>query len=240
MPNSFFCVAYGGASIICPPGHTMESLKKGIEVGAGMLAVELRATRDGEIVIGTSMQRLVAEEPVFIADKTLAEWQRITTYDDVPMVTLDEVLALASLTRCGLMLDVRVHEIERSLARKLRKSGISYDSLMLTIESDASRTIMRSLDPKLPIAHRFKHDETAKIDASLLSSLDVQAVVWPSAVLRPELVKTLTASGVIVYAGVVQLAQEMRRLVDICGVDGIVTPYPDLLLTMRQKIGKAA
>ena len=235
MSNTYFCVAYGGATVTCPPGHTMAALRKAIEIGATCNYVEVRTTRDGELVAWYSMQRIVGDDPIYLTDHTLAEWRNITEDDPTPIVSLDDVLTLTAQTGYALFIDVRAQGVENALARKLRKFQISYDSLMVVTSSDSSRTVMRSMDPKIRVAHRFGMDHHAKITGDLLMSIDADAVVWPGPAITPEIARTLKDRGLAVYGGPVVLGDEMRRLRNKCGVDGIVTPCPELLLSLFSK-----
>ncbi len=232
--KSHYCIGYGGAPGIEPPGHTAESLRKALEVGASMLHVEVRATRDNELVAAPSLQRELNGEAVFLHDHSLAEWRRLTDDEQHPILPLDEVFALAARTHCGLLLDLREAGLENGLARKLKASGLASENLLIATDSDVSRQVLRSLNPRLPLAHRFRMDHQAEITPKLLHSLDTHAVVWPSSVITRNLCRILKAKGTLVYAGGVNLAHEMRRLTAECGIDGISTRYPDLLLTLRE------
>ena len=230
----YYCIGYGGAPSSSPPGHTRESLRKALEIGVSMLHVELRATRDAELVAALSLQRQVAGKTVFLRDHTLSEWRRITSSDEDPILALDDVITLVGQTRCGLLLDPREPGLENALARKLKTSGLPYPNLLIATDSELSHQLLRSLDPRIPLAHRFRMDHQAEITPALLHRLDTDAVLWPSQILTRNICRVLKTKGIMVYSGVVNLAQEMRRLVSECGVDGISTPYPDLLLTLHQ------
>ena len=231
MSITNFCIAYGGATTTCPPGHTMASLRKAIEVGAGAIYVEVRTTRDGEMVCWHSMQRLVADEPVYLTEHSLDQWRGITESDEAPIVSLDEALTLISQTGYGIFVDICVPGIENALARKLRRFGLPYDSMVVVTTNDASRTVMRSMDPKLTLAHRFRMDH-AKIGGKLLLDLDADAVVWPGPEITVEIANTLKERGIAIYGGPVVLGEEMRRLRNKCCVDGVVTPCPELCLSL--------
>jgi len=228
--SSYLCVAYGGECGICPPGHTMESLRKAIEVGATALYVEVRVTSDSEVIVWPAVQRLVVANPVSLSDHTLSEWRDLTEEFGPPVVSLDDVLALSKATGTGLFLDVRVPNQENALAKKLRTSGIDLDHVTVTSPSDLVRTILRSLDRKIRIGHRFLNDTHAKLTPTLLKELDAEAVIWPASLLNAPITAVLKNAGIMVYGGPVLLVQEMRRLRDECGVDGVITPNPDLYI----------
>jgi hypothetical protein len=206
----------------------MESLRKGIEVGATALYVEIRVTKDNEMVAWPSLQRLVNDNPVSLSDHTLNEWRDLTSAFGPPMVSLDEVIELSRVTRTGLFIDMRVSGQENALARKLRTSGIAIENVIVTSPMDLVREILRSLDRRLVIGHRFLNETHAKLTPTLLKDLNADAVIWPQTILSEGITKLLKGAGITVYGGPVLLAQDMRKLRDHCCVDGVVTPYPDL------------
>jgi glycerophosphoryl diester phosphodiesterase len=234
MSATSFCIAFGGATTTCPPGHTISAIRKAIEVGADRIYVEVRTTRDHELLAWHSLQRIVGEEAVHLVDYSLAEWRGITQNDDAPVLALDEVLTLVARTGIGITIDLCVPGIENALARMLRRHRLPYESLLVVTSSDASRAVMRSMDPRIPLAHRLRTDHE-KITGAKLLSLDVDAVVWPGQSITPEITKTLKERGIAVYACPVFLGEEMRRLRDQCGVDGIVTPHVELLMSVFDK-----
>ena len=62
----FFVVGHRGAPLLVPPGNTVASLLKAVEVGAQMLEVDVRRTRDDVLVLDHDAVRHVAgqETPI--------------------------------------------------------------------------------------------------------------------------------------------------------------------------------
>lgn len=227
--KTFLRIGYRGAAGLCPPGNTLASLRRGLETGAGMLQVDVRATSDGALVLSHEVVRMVDEHEVPIADRTLAEWQKLSEATDVPIATLDETFALARQAQCGLLMMVRDAGIENLIARALRQCQIPMERLLVAVPSENSRVVMNALDPNLPLAHVLDADQAKEAGPALVGKLQTDAVVWAPALITRDRVRALKTQGIVVYSGPVYLAEEMRRLRDTCGVDGIITAFPDIL-----------
>jgi hypothetical protein len=107
---------------------------------------------------------------------------------------------------------------------------------MIGVPSEASRIVMRSLDPRIPLAHKIEPHEEASysqlVIKKLLDEIATNGVYWSSGVINKERVAKLKKRKIIVYGGPVVTATEMRQLRDECKTDGVITEYPDLLSTI--------
>jgi glycerophosphoryl diester phosphodiesterase len=227
--TSFRNVGYRGAPALVPPGGTAASLRRAIEVGANMLMVDVRRTRDDILVIDRDAVRMIDDREVPLRERAYAEWQRRTAETDAPVTRLDEAFSIAIGGRAGLILDLRESGTEALVARAIRQSGFPLDGLLVATSDETQRTIMRGLDPRIPLAHTLKAEDAPKVNAKLLSELDTKAVTWHYRLITPAIVKILHAREIQVYAWPVDLSEDMRRMRDTCGVDGIITNFPDVL-----------
>ena len=75
-------------------------------------------------------------------------------------------------------------------------------------------------------------DEAARITSRLLLELDTEAVTWHHRLLTPPLVEILHRRDILVYAWTVDLTEDMRRMIEVCHVDGIITNSPDMLKSL--------
>ena len=126
------------------------------------------------------------------------------------------------------MLDFKEPGSEALLARAIRRSGFPLDSLLVAGASEASRRLLRGLDPRIPLSLTLDFEAAPPVDAKLLAEVDTDAVTWHHRLLTPAIVKVLHLRGILVYAWTVDLVDDMRRLRDM-GVDGIITNSPDVL-----------
>lgn len=227
--RSFSNVGHRGAPVFLPPGNTLESLHKAVEMGARMVSVNVRSTRDEVLVIYHAAARRLDGVETLIREHDFARWQSYTADTDLPLTPLRDVMRWAKSAQVGLMLDFADVGTESALARAIRHSGLPFDSLLVVGAQEPSRQILRSLDPRIPLAHTLALEDHAFVDARLLATLDTDAVTWHSRLLTPAVVKVLHLREIVVYGWQVDLRDEMLRLREACGVDGIVTNLPDLL-----------
>ena len=226
----FPVIGYQGAPYLVPPGNTLDSLSKAFDVGADMVDVTIRRTRDDVIVLYYDAVRKIDEREVPLRERDYSEWKQRTQDDGVEIATLDDVFALAARQNKGIKLDVREAGLENLLARAIRRSGFPLESLLVTMPDATMRSILRVLDPKIPLAHW--HDPALPITAKLLTEIDTEAVTWNYRQLNPAIVKVLHLRGILVYTWTVDLAEDMRQMRDNCLVDGVITRAPDLLKSL--------
>lgn len=227
--NTFPIVGHRGAPSLVPPGNTLASLQKAVEVGAQMLEVDVRRTRDDVLIIDHEAVRYYDGQETAIGERTLTQWQAKADRAHGTLATLAEVFALVRGSGVGLMLDFKEPGTETLLARAVRQSGVPLPDLLVAGADDASRRIIRNLDPRIPLSLTLDVEHAARINAKLLSELDTDAVTWHHRLIKPPLVEILHRRGIAVYAWTVDLSEDMRRMRDACKVDGIITNCPDLL-----------
>lgn len=224
----FFIVGHRGAPALVPPGNTVASLQKAVEVGAQMLEVDVRRTRDDVLVLDHDAVRHVAGQETPISAQSYAQWESYLAETDAPLATLDDAFQIASQAGVGLMLDFKEPGSEALLARAIRRSGLPLDSLLVAGASDASRRLLRGLDPRIPLSLTLDFETAPPIDAKMLAGIDTDAVTWHYRLLSPAIVKVLHLRGILVYAWTVDLVEDMRRLREM-EVDGIITNIPSAL-----------
>ena len=71
----FLIVGHRGAPLLAPPGNTVASLQKAVEVGAQMLEVDVRRTRDDVLVLDHDAVRHVAGQETPISAQSYAQWE---------------------------------------------------------------------------------------------------------------------------------------------------------------------
>ncbi len=227
--RAFSIVGQRGAPLLEPPGNTRTSLLRAISVGAQMLEVDVRRTRDDVLVLDQENVHLLDGEEVPLRERTLAQWRQNGGEWGQSLLTLDSVLTLAGEAGVGLMLDFKEPGTEGLLARTLRKSRFPLPSLLVCGAGETSRRILRGLDPRIPLSHSLNLEDAAQVTPRLLLELDTEAVTWHHRLLTPERVKILHSRDVLVYATNTELTEDMRRMHHVCQVDGIVTSSPDML-----------
>jgi glycerophosphoryl diester phosphodiesterase len=230
--QAFFIVGQRGAPVLAPPGNTAASLRKAVEVGAQMLEVDVRRTRDDVLVLDHEAVRWVAGQETPISALTYDQWRDYTDDTATPMATLSEAFGIAGQQKVGLMLDLKEPGTEGLLARAVRASAFPLERLLVAGAPESSRRLLRGLDPRIPLSLTLDAEGAPPIDAKLLASVDTDAVTWHHRLLSHAVVKVLKLRGIRVYAGEANRIEDMARARDM-GVDGVLTDFPDLLRSLR-------
>ena len=186
-------LAHRGAPFLVPPGNTLASLSRAVEVGAEMLEVDVRRTRDDVLVLDHENVHLIDGVEVPLRDRSFAHWQRHGGEWGEALTTLEDVIALAREAGVGLMLDFKEPGTESLLARAIRRSGFPLETLLVAGANDTSRRILRGLDPRIPLSLTLDMEESARITSKLLVELDTEAVTWHHHLLTPPESKSCTA-----------------------------------------------
>jgi len=227
--RSFPIIGHRGAPFLVPPGNTLASLRRAVEVGAQMLEVDVRRTRDDVLILDHESVHLLDGEEVPLWDRSFHQWRQHSGEWGEDLTTLDDAFALAAEAGVGLMLDFKEPGTESLVARAIRHSGFPLNALLVAGAGDASRRILRSLDPRIPLSLTLDVDQKHLITPALLLELDSEAVTWHYRLLTPELVDILHRRDKLVYAWTVDLSEDMRRMSQVCKVDGIISNSPDML-----------
>ena len=223
----FPIVGHRGAPYLVPPGNTLASLCRAIEAGAGMLEVDVRCTRDDVLILDHDSVHLLEGAEVALRDRSMSQWRLHGGDWGDTLTTLDEAFELARQERVGLMLDFKEPGTENMLARAIRRHNFPREALLVAGAGDASRRILRGLDPRIPLSLTLDMDQGDLITPAFLLALDTEAVTWHHRLLTPVLVEILHRRDILVYAWTVDLSEDVRRMRDVCKVDGLITNSPD-------------
>ncbi len=227
--RAFPIVGHRGAPFLEPPGNTLVSLRRAVEAGALMLEVDVRRTRDDVLILDHENVHLLDGVEVPLRDRSFSQWRQHGGDWGTALVTLEDALAFAMDAQVGLMLDFKEPGTEGMIARAVRKSRFPLSSLLVAGAGETSRRILRGLDPRIPLSLTLDMDDGQLITSRLLLELDTEAVTWHHRLLTPQLVEILHRRDILVYAWTVDLTEDMRRMIEVCRVDGIITNSPDLL-----------
>ncbi len=227
--RSFSCVGHRGAPYLVPPGNTLASLRRAVDIGAEMLEVDVRRTRDDVLILDHENVHLLDGEEVPLRDRSFQQWRQHGGEWGEELATLDEAFDLAGQAGVGLMLDFKEPGTEALIGRAIRGSGFPLDSLIVAGAGETSRRILRGLDPRIPLSLTLDIEQGHLITPNLLVELDTDAVTWHHHLLTPGIVDVLHRRDKIVYAWTVDLSEDMRRMRHVCKVDGIITNSPDML-----------
>ena len=227
-------IAHRGASGTFPE-NTVCAFRAAIDAGADMCELDVQLSRDGAIVVihDDSVER-TTDGKGEVAELTLEELKRLDAgakfksgpFKDARIPTLDEVFAVTS-GKCGLNIELKAGGLEHQVAQIMQARNALNDSIVSSFEWEYLKKIQQL---HFNIRVGLLADEKP-VD------LMMNAVAMRAHAINPrwdmvtsDLCKAAHERGLKVYTWTVDADALMRALIE-CGVDGIMTNYPERLRT---------
>ena len=228
-------IAHRGASGTFPE-NTLSAFRAAIDAGADMCELDVQLTRDGAVVVihDETVDRTTDGKGEVVA-LTLEEIQRLDagakfkggTIKGERISTLDEVFAATS-GKCGLNIELKAGGVEAQVAAIMQARNAFADSIVSSFNWDYLKKI-QTLHFNIRIALLA---EEKPVD------LMMNAVAMRAHAINPrwdmvtaDLCKAAHERGLKVYTWTVDADARMRALAE-CGVDGIMTNYPERVRTV--------
>ncbi len=228
-------MAHRGASGTFPE-NTLSAFRAAIDAKADMCELDVQLTRDGAVVVihDETVER-TTDGKGEVAELTLAELQRLDAGakfkggavkgERIP--TLDEVFDVTA-GRCGLNIELKAGGLEHQVAQIMQSREAFADSIVSSFDWEYLKKIQQ-LHFNIRIA--LLADEKP-VD------LMINAVAMRAYAINPrwdmvtaDLCKAAHEKNLQVYTWTVDADARMRALME-CGVDGIMTNYPERLRTV--------
>jgi glycerophosphoryl diester phosphodiesterase len=196
--------------------NTPAAFASAVALGADMVELDLRRTRDGEIVVlhDQSLQRLW-EVDASVGDLDWAEVARLGE-GDVRIPLLREVLEQVSLP---LMVDFTRREVVEGALAAVVAAGALERSLFVTGNVPALR-LLRGLSSSARIGLTWIED--GDVPVALLEGLGAEFWNPMFQLVRAEAVQTVHAAGLRVSCWTVDEPDELERVCE-AGVDAVVS-----------------
>ncbi|KPV63845.1 MAG: cytoplasmic glycerophosphodiester phosphodiesterase [Candidatus Bathyarchaeota archaeon BA2] len=140
-------IAHRGASAY-EPENTLRSVKKALELGADMVEVDVRASRDGHIVV---MHDAVVDRTTngkgYVKDMTLKELKKLDAGLEEPIPTLQEVAELVR-GKAQLVVEIKVPEIEGKVLRIIKENELDRQTLITSFHHPILKRV-KELNPNI-------------------------------------------------------------------------------------------
>lgn len=242
----------GGAGLA--PENTLAAFRNGMALGADALEMDLHVTRDGEVVVihDETLER-TTNGMGGVADLTLEELKRwdaggkfSPAFRGERLPTLREVIALvkaARNTRIRLDLELKYapdrpgqpEDFEQRVLEILRETGFVLRVNAISFHHPSLAT-MKALEPRIRTGLLAGGRQAPQDPVALVRRYHADYYSPSVRHVTPEVVAALHRAGIPIAPWTVNEESEMRRLIDL-GIgtfagDGIVTDYPDRLLTL--------
>lgn len=229
-------IAHRGGIVDGFPENTLAAYREAIRHGAEFIEIDLRGTRDGEIVImhDETVDRTTNGHGAVTA-LTLAELKALDAGRGERIPTYDEVLRLVSGTGVGLLLDIKQSPVlDKSQVVRLTEHHHAVENVIVGPRNLEDLRTFRALNPALRTLGFIEAVED--IEPFVGAGVDIIRL-WPEWIrASPGLVRRLRELGTPVWttAGDAPRAQ-LEELIGL-GVNGILSDLPavmDALLATR-------
>jgi len=217
-------IAHRGASAY-EPENTLRSIKRALNLGADMVEIDVRTTKDGHIVVihDATVDRTTNGRG-YVKDMTLEELKKLDAGLGERIPTLQEVISLVK-GRVGLVIEIKVPGIEEKVLKIVNENKL-HDDVLITSFYHPILLRVKSLNAKVRtgiiIASRPVRPAQLALDARS------NAIFPKYTYLDLEMVEEAHKHSLTVYPWTVDDPGEARLLIEM-GIDGIVTNKPDIL-----------
>ncbi len=231
------------------PENTLLGIAGAIEDGCDVVEVDVRATRDGVLVLlhDDTLAR-TAGDPRAVLDVTFEELRALRCgapqgHPPQPIPTLEQaytaILDAEGRPRITLEVDIPARGIEADVAALIRRLGAQTYSLF-TSSTEAEVRLMQRHCPEVPIFFDVTHDPLPAEELArrirLAASLGVRAINPTFRALTPEAITLAHDLGLQVACWTVDEPADLARMVAL-GVDAMTTNYPRRLLALLEARG---
>ncbi len=232
-------VAHRGGIVAGYPENTMAAFRQAIKHGAEVIEIDLRGTRDGEIVImhDATLDRTTNGKGR-VTDYTLAELKKLDAGGGECIPTYEEVLQLVAATGVKLLLDIKESPLldKRKVVRLAEKYDAALDVIVGPRNLDDLRAF-RALNPNL----RTLGFVASVRDIEPFAQAGVDIIrLWPEWIAAdPGLVKKVHQLGKPVWTTANDAPrEELEKLISL-GVNGILSDLPDVMSRLLADMKKA-
>lgn len=206
------------------PENTLLSFKKAMELGVDAVELDVRKTKDNEIVVihDADVKRTTNGEGL-VSELTLKEIQGFVADKDQRVPTLEEVLNLVD-DKVKVFIEIKETGFEAKLLELLEKTGLKKNVVLVSFLEDTLRKV-RQLDAQIETGLIYaKHKNPLK--AAL--ELKVQWLLSFYRFAHEANVQKAHEKGLKILVWTVNTTNEIAKM-RAKGIDGIASDKPDLL-----------
>lgn len=234
-------IAHRGGIVPGYPENTIAAFRQAIKYGAEVIEIDLRGTKDGEIVImhDATLNRTTNGKGL-VSHYALAELKKLDAGGGERVPTYEEVLQLVAGTGVNLLLDIKESPVldKRKVVRLTEKYSAVLNVIVGTRNLDDLRAF-HDLNPNLRTLGFIGY--VGAIDQFAQAGIDIIRL-WPRWIYtNPDLVKKIHQLGMPVWTTAGRAPREaLQELIEL-GVNGILSDLPEvmnkLLVDMRKARG---
>ena len=220
--NTAICLAHRGASGYYP-GNSLEAFRHAAELGAEMVELDVRKTKDGAIVVIHDGTITYNGKKYNVAALTLKQLQ----IANPNVCTLDDALRLIASTGMDVMIEFKVSDIEPDVLNLVNACGMDgrarYGSFSLSVINR-----IKSLQPSAETIYIISSADVLKKVVANPQSFSASIISVSAAILKATDIYKLHLGGKQVVVWTINSRSEIERFISM-GIDGITTDYPDYM-----------
>jgi len=239
-------VAHRGASGHAPE-NTMAAFRRAVEMGARFIETDLHLTRDARVVAihdstldrttnGHGLVDLMPLEEVCALDA--GAWfgsRSAESFAGERVPTLDEILRFARERDIIFYLEIKSDStwgVEHAVVAALRDTGEAARVIILSFDPATLLSVNR-LDQTMMTGYLCEHPSNDLVERTVRAG--ARQIAPRGDLITPALVNRAHEAGLQVVAWTINEPDQMRRLIS-AGVDGIMSDYPDRLVTVLKEV----
>lgn len=261
--KEFTIIAHKGASGMAPE-NTMASFKAALELGVDQIELDVRHTKDEEIIVfhdqkldRIALDTLGNKVTGDVHDYTLEEIKQFdvgtwfdSKYKDERIPTLKEVLDFVN-GRCKVLIEIKhmdhphYHDFAEKLVEVVLKEKNGEDWIILQSYEPKYLDEVHELDPLIDTKALIVGEDSAPLLAFYIEtrihmgrakeSNRMKAINPQWETLSPRRVFQMHAKGYEVHAYPVNEREDMIKMLN-AGVDGIITDFPGRAIQLRNEL----
>ena len=229
----FAVIGHRGAKGECAE-NTLPCLEHAIRVGADIVEVDVRETKDGKLIIlhDSDFERVAG---VNLSPKELTYREikdRIKVFGEYPVPTLEEVLELVK-DRVGLFVEIKEPPTVEKVVKTFEDFNLTDTVAVISFYEEALKGV-RELNPKLVTGYIYVKPQDAIITAKKVGAkiiLPKYPLATPKAVAFAHRLKLKVVPWVVNDDKVLEKVLKATP-------DGIATDYPSWLVKKREELLK--
>jgi len=210
------------------PENTIRSFMKALELGVNAIELDVRRTKDGEIVVihDAEVDRTTNGKGL-VSELTLSEIKRLSTDKGEKIPTLEEALDFLD-RKVKILIEIKEVGIEEKVLDIVRKRGLEDNVIIISFHEEALRRI-RELSDKVETGLIYvKH----KDPIGVALSLKAQYLLPLYRFIHSAFVKKAHEKGLKIIAWTINTVEEAQEYANK-GVDGIASDKPDILRIIK-------
>ena len=218
------------------PENTLAAFRRAMAVGADVIELDLRGTKDGRVVVlhDDTLDR-TTDGNGLVTNFTLEELKKLNAGGKEQIPTYEEVLKLVANTGTKLLLDIKNSSIldKREIVRLTEKYRAISDVIFGVRSLDDLETF-RKFNPEIRslgfIATPFEIEKFADAEVDIIRLWAWWIFLYPDLITKARQLQT----PVWATAGDAP-RRDLERLISL-GVQGIITDHPEIMTELQSEI----